>query len=363
MTEKIFTLLAPFRTDALITFVEFLTYPGMILTFVAIGLAIIIKKSHDQILFFIATISISWGASEILKRIFQIHRPDFALIQGADFSFPSSHATISFAIWPLTKNFTPPVKWLIRSLLFIFPLTRLYLGMHYLTDLFAGAFLGLAVGYFLEAKNQEKNWTGKLIEKWKKELEFRRQIAHLIIGTFLATGVFSKFITQEILAAVLACGGLLIIFARKRQIPVITRFLEFFERKKDIKIFPGKGAFFLMLGSWLTALLFSNTVAAAAILIMAVGDSFATIIGHHIGKIRLPHNKEKTLEGSTLAFIMALLAATFIVPFHQALIVSFISMLIESLPLKIKFKTREFKIDDNLIIPIVAGTVLKIIGG
>lgn len=358
MTEKVFAFFTPIHTDSIITLVEFLTYPGMILAFILIAAAFIAKKSYDQFLFFLATIGISWGTTEILKKIFQIPRPDFGLIQEANFSFPSSHAAISFAIWPLTKNFHPLTKWLIRILLFLFPLTRLYLGVHYLTDLFAGAFLGLAVSYYLEAKNQEKNWINRLIEKWKKDLEFRRQFAHLIIGIIIAIGVFFKFITTEFLTFILALGGLLIIFMRKMTIPVITHILEFFERKKDIKTFPGRGAFFLVLGSWLTTIFFSNIIAAAAILIMAVGDAIATIAGHHIGKIQIPYNKEKTLEGAVTAFFTAMLAAAFIVPLHHALIASAIAMFIESLPLKIG----SFKIDDNLIIPLIAGIVLKIIG-
>lgn len=357
MTEKIFTLLTPLHTDSIITLVEFLTYPGMILTFIALAVTFIAKKSYDRLLFFIATISISWGMAETLKRIFQIHRPDFGLVQETDFSFPSSHAAISFAIWPLTKNFPPLAKSLIRALLFLFPLTRLYLGVHYFTDLFAGAFLGLAVGYYLEAKNQEKNWTGSLTKKWQQDLEFRRQIAHLIIGVVIAAGVFFKFITTEFLTFILALGGLLIIFAKKMTIPVVTKILEFFERKKDIKTFPGRGAFFLVLGSWLTTILFSNIVAAAAILIMAVGDAVAVVAGNLKHQTPLPYNKEKTIQGSIAAFFTATLAASFIVPFHQALIASAIAMFIESLPLKIG----NFKIDDNLIIPLVAGTVLYFI--
>lgn len=358
MTEKVFTLLAPLHTDTLITLVEFLTYPGMILAFAIIAAAFIAKKSYDQFLFFIAAVGISWGAAEILKKIFQIPRPDFGLVQEASYSFPSSHAAISFAIWPLTKNFPPLTKYLIRTLFFIFPLTRLYLGVHYLADIFAGAFLGLAVAYYLEAKNQEKNWTNRLMEKWKKDLEFRRQIAHLIIGIIIAIGVFFKFITTEFLTFILALGGLLIIFTKKMTIPVITHILKFFEREKDIKTFPGRGAFFLVLGSWLTAIVFSNTLAAAAILIMAVGDAIATIAGHHIGKIQIPYNKKKTLEGAVTAFFTATLAAAFIVSLYQALIASAVAMFIESLPLKIG----KFKIDDNLIIPLVAGIVLEIIG-
>lgn len=66
-----------------------------------------------------------------------------------DFSFPSSHAATAFAVLIfLPKKWRIP--WLILAVLISF--SRVYLGLHYLSDTIAGAALGLAVAYIINSK-------------------------------------------------------------------------------------------------------------------------------------------------------------------------------------------------------------------
>ena len=118
--------------------------------------------------------------------------------------------------------------------------------------------------------------------------------------------------------------------------------------------FPGKGSFFLVLGSFLAMLLFDEKIALAAIAIMAVGDSLTTIIGIYFGSIKSPLNPMKHLEGTMLAIIAGTIAAFNFVPFQMAFFGAVVAMLFEALTIR----HIDNLIDDNLLIPLVAGITM-----
>lgn len=358
LTEKIFLFLEPLHQEPLLSIMKWMTSYGIAIFLIGWGIFLIRKKQFDELLVITAAVILAWLASQGLKNIFTLPRPHFNLIEALDqYGFPSGHAAVSLALWPFAAKFRPVARWTARFLLIVFPFTRLYLGVHFTSDLIGGGFLGLAIGYYLLAKNQENHFAKKLLQKLRQEFELRRQIAHFCIGSSIAALLYFRLLNSQILAAIAVIGGLLILIERRKKIPLLTNILEIFERKKDIKNFPGKGSFFLVCGAFFSTILFDPEIAIAAVIIMAVGDSIATIIGKYVGKIPLPYNREKSLEGSLLAFFAGTLAATLVIPFHHALIGSSVAMMIESLPLKIK----KLSIDDNLIIPIVAGITLTLL--
>lgn len=67
-----------------------------------------------------------------------------------DFSFPSGHSAASFACaWALMRSLRPERKrWGIAALVLaaVIALSRLYLGVHYPTDVIIGAAIGVAAG-------------------------------------------------------------------------------------------------------------------------------------------------------------------------------------------------------------------------
>ncbi|NNE55234.1 MAG: phosphatase PAP2 family protein [Flavobacteriales bacterium] len=104
---------------------------------------------------------------ELFKEVFQRFRPthnleikdivntvkDFAGVEyrGGKFSFVSSHATNFFGLssfyWQLLR---PTKKWIVIALFAwagIVSYSRIYLGVHYPSDIFAGAALGLIIGW------------------------------------------------------------------------------------------------------------------------------------------------------------------------------------------------------------------------
>ena len=107
----------------------------------------------------------------------------------------------------------------------------------------------------------------------------------------------------------------------------------------------------LALGVVLSLVLFPALVACVTIAILACADSMATIVGKFYGKIRIPYNHKKSLEGSVAFYITAFMCAVIYVPLKTALIVSLVSCIIESLPI-------EF---DNITIPLGTGLFLGLL--
>ena len=90
----------------------------------------------------------------VLKEIFERLRPCKTLDDiitpagcGDTYSFPSNHAFNNFAaatfFFLLYKN----LKWILFTTAALISISRVYLGLHYPSDVFAGAILGILFGY------------------------------------------------------------------------------------------------------------------------------------------------------------------------------------------------------------------------
>lgn len=117
-----------------------------------IALILFIARKRDFIIPFIATVA---GAEIITffgKILAHRDRPISAAFHATDFSFPSGHATIAVALYGylafmLIKILGNSYKWLIIILASLIAVlvgfSRLYLGVHYLSDVLAGFLIGL----------------------------------------------------------------------------------------------------------------------------------------------------------------------------------------------------------------------------
>lgn len=91
----------------------------------------------------------------LLKHLIKRPRPADALeslsafIQPADrFSFPSGHTAAAFVMASLLSVFYPPVMLLALGLAVMVGLSRVLLGVHYPSDILAGATLGVSCAMF-----------------------------------------------------------------------------------------------------------------------------------------------------------------------------------------------------------------------
>lgn len=90
----------------------------------------------------------------LLKEFFARPRPCDALTDvitplgcTGTFSFPSNHALNNFAAAIFFSILFPKLKWILFTVASLIALSRVYLGLHYPSDILGGAIIGLFFGY------------------------------------------------------------------------------------------------------------------------------------------------------------------------------------------------------------------------
>jgi undecaprenyl-diphosphatase len=90
----------------------------------------------------------------ILKDFFERVRPCNALTDAitpvgcaGGFSFPSNHALNNFAAAVFLLRLFPAYKWIFLIVAILISISRIYLGVHYPSDVLGGALIGVAFGY------------------------------------------------------------------------------------------------------------------------------------------------------------------------------------------------------------------------
>ena len=118
-------------------------------------LSIICIKDKKIGLWIALNLIISAGLNILLKNLIQRPRPEgYRLIQENGYSFPSGHSMVSMAfyglivylIWKKVKN--PKERYILCTICAILPIligfSRIYLGVHYASDVLAGLLLSLS---------------------------------------------------------------------------------------------------------------------------------------------------------------------------------------------------------------------------
>lgn len=179
--------------------------------------------------------------------------------------------------------------------------------------------------------------------------ELWRQLIH-------ASGVFivalSYFLPSSLL--VILCLAILvfveIVFRldHYHNIPLFSTILRVCKRKHD-----ERGFVYFFIGIILTLYFFqfNMAIANAAILILLFGDSASTLIGKRFGKIKLPLQSHKTLEGSLAFLLVGFLVSLTQLSLIPALAGSLAGALTEAYS----------PIDDNVPIPLVSALVMSLV--
>ena len=188
------------------------------------------------------------------------------------------------------------------------------------------------------------------------KFEIKRQILHVLIGIVVLVMIIFELITPILMFWFLMLAGVLAFVSLKWRVPVVSFFLDNFERE-DAEL-PGKGFIMFLAGILLAWKLFPQDIALASIIILVFADPVSHFIGENFGKIPWI-DKRKNIEGHLAGFVVsALFAMVFVSPL-LAIAGSFGAIVFESLVIEIQ----KIKIDDNFIIPLVAGTIMLLISG
>ena len=94
----------------------------------------------------VRVVAASYGINQAIKFVVRRHRPDLDGLPPltpvvTQLSFPSAHATTSFAAARAYRRLAP--AWLLYLVAGAFAVSRPYLGVHYPSDVAAGAVLGM----------------------------------------------------------------------------------------------------------------------------------------------------------------------------------------------------------------------------
>ncbi|WP_433742298.1 phosphatase PAP2 family protein [Falsibacillus pallidus] len=149
--------------------------PVIVLSLLAILILYTVFKHRSELVFFVAVIV---GANVLfltLKQIFHRARPDLhRLAVVTNYSFPSGHATMAFALygsltfllWRHTSTRLKRTLLIIISAIMVFAIgiSRIYLGVHYPSDIIAGYFISafwltFAIGFYQRYRERLYNRT------------------------------------------------------------------------------------------------------------------------------------------------------------------------------------------------------------
>lgn len=136
------------------TFMKAITFFGSAIPFIVIILfAFLFIKNKSYSFYMFVNLLWVYVVSVIFKNVIMRERPVISLIEKpSDFSFPSGHTMCSiafygFIVYLLLKNVKNYLlKWLIififAMLVIFIGISRIYLNVHYFTDVIAGLILG-----------------------------------------------------------------------------------------------------------------------------------------------------------------------------------------------------------------------------
>jgi len=194
------------------------------------------------------------------------------------------------------------------------------------------------------------------IENKIPQIDLRRKIMHVLLGILGLVVIIYNILTPLHMFIILILGSFLSLLAMKYHLPFLSNFITYFEKKEKDKL-PARALIFGAAGALLCLQLFPKNIALASISILVFADPLSYLIGKIIGKTQHFLDNTKNIEGHIAGALISSLFAMAFVPFYLAFAGALVAMLFEALVIEIQ----KIKLDDNLLIPLAAGTTMLII--
>lgn len=150
LDSLVYNFISKYITNNLTNIVKYLTYIGSALVVIGITIFVLIFfKNKKYALYMAINLLVITIFQYILKNIFSRTRPiDINLIEENGYSFPSGHSLTAMAFYgfiiysiyvsDISKHDKTLFITLFSILIFITGLSRIYLGVHYFTDVLGG---------------------------------------------------------------------------------------------------------------------------------------------------------------------------------------------------------------------------------
>lgn len=117
------------------------------------------KIAHLLLVTFAISFILAFVAKLIVLRQRPIEAFTYPFINIINYSFPSMHAMVVFALLPILVEYLQKQKWFFIIFSFLVGFSRIYFGFHFLSDVVFGALFGYFIGtYLLELYEKGKLW-------------------------------------------------------------------------------------------------------------------------------------------------------------------------------------------------------------
>lgn len=157
----IYQCLASFQTPRITNLMKIITFFGSTLGIILVCLLCMMKSwkigfKISQHVIIVAVIN------QIMKIFVARSRPNvLRLVVESSYSFPSAHAMVSFALYGMIAYFLwrkmKPISIILMIFVFLIGISRIYLGVHFASDIIAGYLFSLAYlnTFFVFMKNHK----------------------------------------------------------------------------------------------------------------------------------------------------------------------------------------------------------------